>query len=839
MDLMLETSLLTLGTVFSCVLGAVVLFRNPTKRTHRLFAVLAVNLALWALGVAIIIHCKTDAGARFWIKATFIVASFLPATVYHFSSLFPHQRFEGLRLLVALLYVSAGAQIVGTFTPYYVYNVSILPNAPPQVAYGPVFSFFSVMVVTSMLASFSNLFRKLRQARGVERRQVEHMLLGIVLCMASATVTNVLAPVLNVRNTEVYGPIFTLLMMSVVAYAMIRYHLLDIWVLVSRTTIYAAVTTFVFATFLGTISLVHWLFSSRTTPSILVTTLLAALVIALVLQPLKERLQLLVDRTILKRRYDVNALCAKITQHAAQFMPLRQLLDMVARDIRVTIGAAQVRVWVVNENDPSKITMAYSSAPGDEPTETHGQAALLQYMRTHPDPLVLKKLLHERPTDQRVRIAQHLAELDAYLCLPLRASSRVVGILALAEKNSGDIYSADDLVVFTTIASPLGTAIENARLYLKLEQVNLHLERILSSMRGGVVAVDDQGRITTINAAGTQMLGDVEVGQHLDRLQAEVSGVLRQTLLDGRGVGEFETTITGPAQEKVPVVISSSCLEMAGGDSCGALAMINDLTQLKRLEQNVQRADRLSSIGTLAAGMAHEVKNPLVSIKTFTQLLLGRFEDADFRKTFAEVVPHEVERIDMIVSRLLDFARPRPVCFAPHDLRKIIEQVLMLVDNHIRKERIEVRTEFPSREIAVYGDEQQLHQVFLNLFLNALDALKETRGGELTVRAYYDRIHLRHRGIAPFLETDCVRVAVTDTGCGIPAEHMDQLFTPFFTTKIEGCGLGLSVVHGIVMEHGGEIDVQSAAGAGTSFTVTLPLMTSGISLSNAPGEMGS
>ncbi|HUW62340.1 MAG TPA: ATP-binding protein [Candidatus Bathyarchaeia archaeon] len=836
---MLETVLLTLGACFSAILGTVVLIRNPMKPTHRLFAAMAGCSVLWALGVAVIIHCKTESTAIFWIRSTFIVTGFFPAIVYHFASIFPHQKFEGYRSLAAAFYATAGVIILGSFTPYYLRSVSVSPTAPPQVEYGPVFTFFSVMVVVSLLVSSWNLYRKQRQARGVERRQIEHMLLGIFLCMSFSILTNVLAPAFQIRNLEVYGPIFTLLLMSVVAYAMIRYHLLDIWVLVSRTTIYAAVTTFVFATFLGTISLVQFLFSTRTTPGIVVTTLLAALVIALVLQPLKERLQLLVDRTILKRRYDVNALCAKITQHAAQFMPLHQLLDMVARDIRVTIGSAQVRVWVVDENDPSKITMEYSSVPEDDPAETHGQAALLQYMRTHPDPLVLKKLLHERPTDHRMRIAQHLAELDAYVCLPLRASSRVVGVLALAEKTSGDIYSADDLVVFTTIASPLGTAIENARLYLKLEQVNLHLERILSSMRGGVVAVDDHGRITTINAAAIQMLGPIEVGQYLDKLQEEVAGVLRQTLLDGRGVGEFETVITGPEQEKVPVVISSSCLEMAGGVSYGALAMINDLTQLKRLEQNVQRADRLSSIGTLAAGMAHEVKNPLVSIKTFTQLLLGRFEDADFRKTFAEVVPHEVERIDMIVSRLLDFARPRPVCFAPHDLRKIIEHVLMLVENHIRKEHIEVRTEFPSRDIPVYGDEQQLHQVFLNLFLNALDALKEARGGELTVRAYYDRIHLRHRGIAPFLETECIRVAVTDTGCGIPVEHMEQLFTPFFTTKIEGCGLGLSVVHGIVMEHGGEIDVQSAPGAGTSFTVTLPLMNSGISLSNAQGEMGS
>lgn len=839
MNLLLETTLLSLAALACFALGALVFIQNPSKRTHRLFGVLAANLMLWALGVAIIIHCGKESEARFWIRTTFIIAGFLPATVYHFSSTFPHQRFEGYRWLLALFYLSAFVQIVGTLSPYYIENISIQPNKPPQVEYGPVFGFFSVMVTSSLLVSFTNLFRKLRRVRGVERRQIEHMLLGITSCMVLSILTNVLGPVLGIANTQVYGPISTLLMMGIVAYAMIRYHLLDIWVLVSQTSIYAAVTTFVFATFLGTISLVHWLFSSRTTPSIVVTTLLAALVIALVLQPLKERLQLLVDRTVLKRRYDVNVLCAKITQHAAQFMPLHQLLDLIARDIRTTIGAAQVRVWVVDEHDPVKIKMEYSSDPDEAPLETTAQAPLLQYIRTHPEPLVLKKLLHERPTDQRVRIAQHLAELDAYLCLPLRASSKVVGILALGEKTSGDIYSADDLVVFATIAGPLGTAIENAGLYIKLEQVNLHLERILSSMRGGVVAVDEQGRVTTINAAAVQILGPIEVGQHLDNLQGEVAGMLRQALKEGRGGGDYETKIEGPGKESVPVVLSTSCLELPGGGNCGALVMINDLTQVKRLEQNVQRADRLSSIGTLAAGMAHEVKNPLVSIKTFTQLLLGRFDDSDFRKTFAEVVPHEVERIDMIVSRLLDFARPRPVCFAAHDLRKIVEQVLILVENHVRKQKIAVKTDFPSKTIPVYGDEQQLHQVFLNLFLNAVDALKDTRGGELTVRAYYDRLHLRHRGVAPFLETECIRVEVADTGCGIPAEHVEQLFTPFFTTKIEGCGLGLSVVHGIVMEHGGEIDVQSTPGTGTSFTVTLPLMNSGVSLSNAQGEMGS
>jgi signal transduction histidine kinase len=261
------------------------------------------------------------------------------------------------------------------------------------------------------------------------------------------------------------------------------------------------------------------------------------------------------------------------------------------------------------------------------------------------------------------------------------------------------------------------------------------------------------------------------------------------------------------------------------------MVMIHDLTQIKRLEQKVQRADRLSSIGTLAAGMAHEVKNPLVSIKTFTQLLLNKFDDVDYRKTFAEVVPHEVDRIDTIVSRLLDFARPKAVHFAQQDLVKIIHEVLALVENQIRKHNIKITIEHPNEQVNVYGDEQQLHQVFLNLFLNAIDAMKDMGNGRLSIRVTFDRTHLRGQNVAPYVETECVRVVVADTGCGIYRHHINQLFTPFFTTKAEGCGLGLSVVHGIVTEHGGEIDVESTPGSGTSFSVRLPLKKDALSMS--------
>jgi len=826
-----ETILLLLAAASCCILGGIVIWRNPTKRTHRLFAVLALDLMLWAVGVLCIIHSSSESAVTFWVRATFVVASFLPATFYHFIVCFPHQRYDGSRVILGILYAGALFQTIGAFTPWYMEGVVVRAGQAPLVRYGPVFYTFAVWVLTSMVCSFQNLFVKLRHATGVERRQVEHVLIGIFLCTTFATATNVLAPAMNIGSLEVYGPVFTVLMMAILAYAMVRYHLMDIWVLVSRTTIYAIVTLFVIATFLTTVTLVRWAFTSSGRTGDFLTTVLAALVIALVLQPLKERLQLLVERTVLKRRYDVNQLCARITNQAAQHVRLDELLDTVARDIRTTMGIDVVRVWLVDEKDPNALFLGYSSAGDESGTRTNEQARLLEYLRDHPEPIALKQLLHGRANDTRLRIAEHLAELDAYLCLPLVASSNVVGIVTLGEKASGNMYSADDIAVFRTVAGPLGTAIENAELYSKLESLNLHLSRILSSMRGGVVAVDGNGVVTNCNASAAKMLGPIEIGQHLHELHPVVARVLERTLVDGRGIGDFETVIAGTDGEERSVVLSTSSLGTAGNGKWGAMAMLQDLTQVKRLERNVQRADRMSSLGALAAGMAHEVKNPLVSIKTFTQLLLTRFEDDDFRKTFVDVVPHEVDRIDTIVSHLLDFARPKPVRFAPQDLAKIIEKVLALVENQNRKANVTVTLNLPEDGVTVHGDEQQLHQMFLNLFLNAIEAMKVKGGGDLTVKVDYDRTHLHPSGLVPLLEAECVRVTVSDTGCGIPPENLEHLFTPFFTTRAEGSGLGLSVVHGIVTEHRGEIEVDSAPGVGTSFTVTFPLVATAAGVS--------
>lgn len=817
------------ASAISCVLLAIiVLVRSRRTATHWAFIALCADLFLWTSAILMAIHSQTVEAARLRIDASFWFACLMPAAYYTFISLFPRGKFDGSRIILGVLAIGGMTLLVLSIVmdSQYITDISITPGSAPKVRYGPILTGFSALCALVFVTMHANLYRKLRRSAGIERRQIQYVFLGIFMATATGAATNIVGPMIGFRDLEPYGPVFIVVMMGFFAYAMVRYHLLDILVILSRTAVFAVASATVAIVFLGSAALVQWLLGRLPMNEDLrdvLPTLVAALVIVLILEPIKERVQLTLNRVVMRRRYDLNQFLARIGKTAAECVKLEELLDRVGRDIQSTIGASIVRVLLVDEKDPNTLIVEYSTKPEERGTHTHEYKLLLDTIRASGEPLLLEKLVYARVSPQKAKVAEMLAELDAYLCVPLVLTHGLVGVVNCGQKYSRDIYTNDDVIAFTALSSPLATAIENARLYRKLEEVNQHRARILSSMRGGVIAVDNEGTVTTVNYGVTEILGPVEIGAKMASLNPQVAHVLEQTLLNRRPVLDYETIVVRPDDERVPVVMSSSILTTGEDELIGAMVVIYDLTQVKRLEQNVQRAHRLSSVGTLAAGMAHEIKNPLVSIKTFSQLLPLRYDDPDFRSTFTDIVPHEVERIDSIVTRLLHFARPKPATFAPQDLRAIIEEVLVLVENQLRKGNITVETDFPGPRVDIYGDEQQLHQVFLNLVLNAIDAMREKRRGVLRVRVDYERMQGRRGAKGAASDIDCVKVRVSDTGCGMSSESLERIFTPFYTTKDEGTGLGLSVVHGIVTEHGGSIYVESAPGQETTFVILLPL----------------
>jgi signal transduction histidine kinase len=239
---------------------------------------------------------------------------------------------------------------------------------------------------------------------------------------------------------------------------------------------------------------------------------------------------------------------------------------------------------------------------------------------------------------------------------------------------------------------------------------------------------------------------------------------------------------------------------------------------LKKSKSHIERADRLASLGTLTAALAHEVRNPLVAIKTFTQLLPERFNDEEFRNHFLHIVCGEVDRISTLINELLEFARPSDPKVKAEDINTILDSILLLVSSGTKKKHIHIIKNFSPDLPSVPIDREQIKQVFLNILINAIEATEEN--GDIHVKT---RPYVKSNG-EPYIQ-----VEFTDTGSGISAEYLESIFDPFFTTKHKGSGLGLSISNQIVQEHKGYIDVESQLNKGSSFYVNLPLRQEGLS----------
>ena len=233
---------------------------------------------------------------------------------------------------------------------------------------------------------------------------------------------------------------------------------------------------------------------------------------------------------------------------------------------------------------------------------------------------------------------------------------------------------------------------------------------------------------------------------------------------------------------------------------------------LKKQKAVMRRADRLASLGTLTAGLAHEIRNPLVAIKTLIQLLPERIDDEEFRRDFLAVASGEVDRISSLVNELLEFARPAEPHLQHENIHEIMDGMILLVSTEVKKRNIAILTRYEENLPPVPVDREQIKQVFLNLLLNAIEASDEEGQVRVEIRTFQKGKD--HR----VLQTE-----ISDTGCGIREDHLEQIFTPFFTTKDKGSGLGLSISHQIIQEHGGTIAVESRLGEGSSFFLNLPI----------------
>ncbi len=702
------------------------------------------------------------------------------------------------------------------------------PTLAPQPIYGSGVYLYGVLFTAGLLALVVSSVRDLKGTSGSVRSELAYLLLAsTAILILTLGAYQILRFFVEPSQLFWFAPVRAVLFSFVVAYGIATRKLMDVGLLMRRLMSYVVLIAYLLATY----GAVWWIVAAAAetlfhSSQRTVAYVLAALIIALAMAPARGFSQRLADKLFIgSRGLDFRATMGKAAAILESVTTLHDLLRRFATTIAEAVGTDRVTIYVAGKR--GEFIRRYPRE-GDQPARLNSSVSpdgpLVHYLNTHREPLILDELHRIRPTPFIEQVRRRLEELKVAAALGIFAREQLAGIMLLGPRLSGRIYGTMEQDALQLLCGQLAVAIENAELFTEVQNAKIYNETLLRNLTTGVVAADTDGKITVFNQEAEQITGLARVnrGRIIDDLPAPLRTIIRTTLATGERQEDREVSFQ-VGEEEVYVRASSAIFRGQEHELLGALMVITDITTLKKMEEQIRRTDRLASLGTLSAGMAHEIKNPLVSIKTFAQLLPERYAESDFRETFSGLIVHEINRIDTLVNQLLRFARPTKPLLRPMHVHETLEKTLLLVQHRLYQKEIKVNRAWNAATDMIRADSDQLEQVFLNFFLNAMDAMK--RGGELTVETEIRKgepllARLSGNGAQA---TEALCISIRDTGEGIKPGDIAHVFDPFFTTKDHGTGLGLSVVHGIVQEHGGQIEVESELSKGTVFRILMPL----------------
>ncbi len=349
----------------------------------------------------------------------------------------------------------------------------------------------------------------------------------------------------------------------------------------------------------------------------------------------------------------------------------------------------------------------------------------------------------------------------------------------------------------------------------EITSLKVYTDNILSSMTNGLITIDLEKKIVTLNEMAEKILGkktEEMVNLTFDQVFGDhhpLHRMMIETLSKGEGIFYSELELK-KGEASLWLTVSTSLLVDGEGKRMGAMVVFQDITEIKALEEKLRQADRLAALGTLSAGLAHEIKNPLSAIKTFVQLLPQKLESPSFMEKFNITVPREIDRINLLVEDLLELTRRRVRPMATLDVNRLILQVIDLHGEEMEKKHILFEDHLDKTIPPIHGDSERLYRAFSNLVINAIQAMPN--GGSLTISS------------AQELFSSMVKITFRDTGIGMDEKTSENLFNPFFTTKEKGVGLGMALTHKIIEDHRGTIEVMSEKGKGTTFILALPVV---------------
>jgi PAS domain S-box-containing protein len=605
-------------------------------------------------------------------------------------------------------------------------------------------------------------------------------------------------------------------------YAIFRYRLMDVDLIFKRGMVYTLAAAAIAGAYFAMVAAVAELVHTQVPSSGPKGLVLAIVVTAVLFDPVRKWIQEHIDQFFYRTRYDFRKTLIEFGRELSSETDLDRMLSSVVDRLSRTLLVDRMAIFLTTGEADQRIALAKSFGMAQTGGMDFGflsvprpemEAGHLFFDNTHQVP-------RETPSAQET-----IAKLDLNYYIPCRAQEHAIAFVGLGKTMAGDFLSSEDVELLETLAGYLGIAIQNARLYASLEQKAAEYERlkdfnenIVESINVGVLAVDLADRIESWNS-------QMEVMYALPRWQAltrPLSEVFPAAFVEefyrvrqNPGIHNlYKFRLNTPAGESRTVNVAIAPLVTKKFNVIGRLIIMDDITERVELEAQLSQSDKLSSIGLLAAGVAHEVNTPLAVISSYAQMLSKQLQGDPQKSGLMEKITRQTFRASEIVNNLLNFSRTSGTEFAEVDVNRIILDTMALLEHQFKTAKIRVQDELGGHVPPISGNAGRLQQVFLNLFLNARDAMPE--GGTLRVASS---------------NGDGVSVLVSDTGTGIAQEHIRRIYDPFFTTKASpqhaqqsrGTGLGLSVTYGIIQEHAGKIRVESRPGEGTTFYLDFPL----------------
>jgi PAS domain S-box-containing protein len=784
--------------------------------------------------VAFVFHFYQSTGR---LKDLDIAIAFLKPSAFilfaplflHFCAIYPvRYHLSNRRHLALLLYVPAICLLAIEALDHFV-PIDRLSFTESFIAgfHKAVFIHFWVAVA----ASAALLVRRfIKSEAAVVRQQLKWVVWGCALAITPFTLFYAVNYVFSLPSESWMTDVAVLPLVLIpltFGNSVVRYRLMDVDIVVRRAAVYV-LTTLAIALMIGAVAFFVGRFAlgveaipgEITWPVFIAIS--AMTMIVMLAAPIKKFLQERTDRLFYGERYDMRNGLLDFGRTLSSTTALDPLLDALVSRLQQVLGVERIAIFIEDTRSAAGYRVARA-------------AGLSSAMIVPPD---FREMIRTRSAETGVVRADDLdlvpqtsgfVRRALHYYVPCVVRGRMVAVIGLGRSADGALLSSEDVEILRTVSGYVAVAIENSLLYqeqqeraAELELLKEFNESIVESINVGLLAVDLEGRVTRCNSALEQMLGvtrNESIGLKVEDLFAEdFTETLRQVLghvgwhlTELRHIYKLHTaTRTG---RSLVLNIALAPLQANSQERTGVLVVLEDVTSRMRLEEQLQQREKLSSIGLLAAGVAHEVNTPLTGVSSYTQMLLGMLPETDPKHALLQKVRRQADRASNIVNNLLNFSRTGSATeFNSLDVHRVLDDTLQLLEPQLRRSQVEILRRYDEQLPPAFGNAGKLQQVFTNLILNARDAIPS--GGQIILQTSAK-------------DDDTLSIEIMDTGIGIAPENVAKIYDPFFTTKGvgRGTGLGLAVTYGIVQEHSGHITVESMPGHGTTFRITLPTAT--------------